>query len=155
MSHSQFHSTNLFILRHAWLNLWDKHMTTGRINQVTTFREFKPPPLDATEEWTAAYSRSWNRFLSREFVIRVERISDHPLYAFRTCKSRTSPNEQPPKHHVPRYHTSQTHFPLSFPTELVVFRENYHQPALESVDPFAQSRRIPKWLIATGLAIGK
>ena len=38
MSHSQFHSTNLFILRHALLNLWDKHMTTGRINQVTTFR---------------------------------------------------------------------------------------------------------------------
>ena len=37
MSHSQFHSINLFILRHAWLNLWDKHMTTGRINQVTTF----------------------------------------------------------------------------------------------------------------------
>ena len=35
MSHSQFHSTNSFILRHAWLNLWDKHMTTGRINQVT------------------------------------------------------------------------------------------------------------------------
>ena len=37
MSHSQFHSTNLFILRHAWLSLWEKHMTTGRINQVTTF----------------------------------------------------------------------------------------------------------------------
>ena len=35
MSHSQFHSIDLFILRHAWLNLWDKHMTTGRINQVT------------------------------------------------------------------------------------------------------------------------
>ena len=29
---------NLFILRHAWLNLWDKHMTTGRINQVTVQR---------------------------------------------------------------------------------------------------------------------
>ncbi len=25
----------MFILRHAWLNLWDKHMTTGRINQLT------------------------------------------------------------------------------------------------------------------------
>jgi hypothetical protein len=25
----------MFILGHAWLNLWDKHMTTGRINQVT------------------------------------------------------------------------------------------------------------------------
>ena len=33
MSHSQFHRIML-ILRHAWLNLWDKHMTTGRINQV-------------------------------------------------------------------------------------------------------------------------
>ena len=34
MSHSQFRSIKQFILRHAWLNLWDKHMTTGRINQV-------------------------------------------------------------------------------------------------------------------------
>ena len=34
MSHSQFHSIKL-ILRHAWLSLWDKHMTTGRINQVS------------------------------------------------------------------------------------------------------------------------
>ena len=38
MSHSQFHSVDLFTLRHAWLNLWDKHMTTGRINQVATNR---------------------------------------------------------------------------------------------------------------------
>ena len=35
MSHSQFHRIKWFILGHAWLNLWDKHMTTGRINQVT------------------------------------------------------------------------------------------------------------------------
>jgi hypothetical protein len=35
MSRSQIHRIKLFILRHAWLNLWDKHMTTGRINQVT------------------------------------------------------------------------------------------------------------------------
>jgi len=34
MSHPQFHCLKLFILRLAWLNLWDKHMTTGRINQV-------------------------------------------------------------------------------------------------------------------------
>ena len=55
MSHSQFHSTNLFILRHAWLNLWDKHMTTGRINQVTTFRS----------AFTAViYSRATHRSLS-------------------------------------------------------------------------------------------
>ena len=35
MSHSQFRN-EILILRHAWLNLWDKHMTTGRINQVHT-----------------------------------------------------------------------------------------------------------------------
>ena len=34
MSHSQFHCKTL-TLRHAWLSLWDKHMTTGRINQIT------------------------------------------------------------------------------------------------------------------------
>ena len=33
MSHSQICYEKLN-LRHAWLNLWDKHMTTGRINQV-------------------------------------------------------------------------------------------------------------------------
>ena len=35
MSHLQFHRIKWFILRLAWLNLRDKHMTTGRINQVT------------------------------------------------------------------------------------------------------------------------
>jgi hypothetical protein len=39
MSHSQFHRINWFILRHAWLNLWDKHMTTGRINQVSYYEK--------------------------------------------------------------------------------------------------------------------
>ena len=36
MSRSQFQSKR-FILRHAWLNLWDERMTTGRINQVAIF----------------------------------------------------------------------------------------------------------------------
>ena len=33
MSRSQFQSKR-FILTHAWLNLWDERMTTGRINQI-------------------------------------------------------------------------------------------------------------------------
>ena len=37
MSRSQFHSIKLFILTHAWLNLWDERMTTGRINQIAIF----------------------------------------------------------------------------------------------------------------------
>ena len=61
MSHSQFHSINLFILRHAWLNLWDKHMTTGRINQVTTFQSAFAATI---------YSRvTSTRFRGAEFII--------------------------------------------------------------------------------------
>ena len=36
MSRSQFQS-RLCILRHAWLNLWDERIITGRINQITFF----------------------------------------------------------------------------------------------------------------------
>ena len=38
----------LLILRHAWLNLWDKHMTTGRINQITT-----TTPKVRVHKWTS------------------------------------------------------------------------------------------------------
>ena len=38
MSHSQFQSKG-FILRLAWLSLWDERMTTGRINQVAFFNK--------------------------------------------------------------------------------------------------------------------
>ena len=34
MSYSRLYHIRL-MLRHAWLNLWDKHMTTGRINQIS------------------------------------------------------------------------------------------------------------------------
>lgn len=37
MSRTQFHSSILLKLRHAWLNLWNEHMTTGRINQIACF----------------------------------------------------------------------------------------------------------------------
>ena len=67
MSHSQFHSTKLFILRHAWLNLWDKHMTTGRINQVTTIR-FAPILMAQTplSQMGVHYQTSWRVNYSME-----------------------------------------------------------------------------------------
>ena len=52
MSHSRFHLLRL-VLRHAWLNLWDKHMTTGRINQVARlFKQWDnhPKPHRGEEE---------------------------------------------------------------------------------------------------------
>ena len=47
MSHSQFHSIKVFTLRHAWLNLWDKHMTTGRINQITILHRHTTPKVQS------------------------------------------------------------------------------------------------------------
>ena len=39
MSHSQFHSIDLFILRHAWLNLWDKRMLLAESTRLLSFWE--------------------------------------------------------------------------------------------------------------------
>ena len=61
MSHSQFHRL-LLKLRHAWLNLWDKHMTTGRINQVTISRTL------SERAWRL--QRDCSHWLPLEFVTR-------------------------------------------------------------------------------------
>ena len=49
MSHSQFRCITL-ILRHAWLSLWDKHMTTGRINQITIVKRPRKAELPRAQE---------------------------------------------------------------------------------------------------------
>ena len=97
MSHSQFHSTSV-ILRHAWLNLWDKHMTTGRINQFNFLFIFvshwkicqiknsgslqipldfscddfnaKPsmPPINCTFPFRERFSKIWLKSMQREFL---------------------------------------------------------------------------------------
>ena len=70
MSHSQFRSKKL-ILRHAWLNLWDKHMTTGRINQV----EYQVESIvDAPEVIRRKYPRSWRHHRCFSAGIRLCRL---------------------------------------------------------------------------------
>ena len=64
----------LLILRHAWLNLWDKHMTTGRINQVTILcpagAAKQPartkPPRNAWESGRCCYKEGNARALRRK-----------------------------------------------------------------------------------------
>ena len=78
MSHSQFHSIETFILRHAWLNLWDKHMTTGRINQVTPCLGVRfwgkrhgphmPSPLNRTDK------PSWPLCLGRDGIAQTNTL---------------------------------------------------------------------------------
>ena len=47
----------MLILRHAWLNLWDKHMTTGRINQVSKIQGpgTFAPELESIDELDSCY----------------------------------------------------------------------------------------------------
>ena len=43
MSHSQFYYLNLFKLTSAWLNFYNKHMTTGRINRFVLYHKTWKP----------------------------------------------------------------------------------------------------------------
>lgn len=66
MSHSQFPRIKIpFELRLAWLNLRDKHMTTGRINQVSSNAESGSEPLswDGTQKNTSSFSSSSSTIL--------------------------------------------------------------------------------------------
>ena len=47
---------NLFILTRAWLNLWDKHMTTGRINQVLSSNREREATHTLSEENMCTHS---------------------------------------------------------------------------------------------------
>ena len=42
MSHSQFHSIKSFILRHAWLNLWDKRMLLAESTRLLSQLQLAP-----------------------------------------------------------------------------------------------------------------
>ena len=68
MSHSQFHCIEAFILRHAWLSLWDKHMTTGRINQVTTEKQPKQTASSGRQRLPAKTSHNNNPAFSFQIL---------------------------------------------------------------------------------------
>ena len=146
MSHSQFHSTNLFILRHAWLNLWDKHMTTGRINQVTT-------PKSKSKD--SQHIRYWVLADCSQMGVRYKASTPLliPHCNSQSCSPRVLTDcKSTAKHLVPRSHKLQTKSPCS--------KNRNHSlqwglPATGTPERRTQLRRIPEWLIATGLAISK
>ena len=86
MSHLQFHCIKLFILRHAWLNLWDKHMTTGRINQVNIVS-------------TVKRHRNWKQTISNKQARRTQ---------ITALASRTTRRKHPP--HAARHHAISCRF---------------------------------------------
>ena len=95
MSRSQFQS-RIFILRHAWLNLWDERMTTGRINQVAIFPRicFQLWKLstrsityfvanDSVRDWSKLTLNQlsakwrWNLLSRQSFRVQLEQILKH------------------------------------------------------------------------------
>ena len=91
MSRSQFQSKR-FILRHAWLNLWDERMTTGRINQVAIFfiliPLFSPPKRIEQDPPVRKFKTSLQimiviAFLLFEHILEPIRINPAPLRLLR------------------------------------------------------------------------
>ena len=50
MSHSQFHSIKSFILRHAWLNLWDKRMLLAESTRLLSLTS-RPHCIQSRVNW--------------------------------------------------------------------------------------------------------
>ena len=79
MSHSQFHCL-AFKLRHAWLSLWDKHMTTGRINQITIL---KPKRANSSRQ-VVRFAKVWSPEGSGTCVCRPEALCFRDLQPTRS-----------------------------------------------------------------------
>ena len=150
MSHSQFHSTNLFILRHAWLNLWDKHMTTGRINQVTTCTTsgrslLRPTRTHHPNSTLSAFGG--RRFRSQAVLIApINSIQKSPLQctiAFYRSVLADHMHQAKETPWFPFSQVSSVLLPVQR-TEITAFKEDYQQPA--APERHAQSRRIPNYL---------
>ena len=94
MSCTQFHCIKMFILRHAWLNLWDKHMTTGRINQVTTIKWMLTMSTKCTG-WVMMLVRAPHHTQHRLTHAKHSLTSTSPKT--RQCKFMTELKERPPR----------------------------------------------------------
>ena len=142
MSHSQFHSTNLFILRHAWLNLWDKHMTTGRINQVTTIQiaQCRATPCTRANKSTFHDGCLLLGFRCLVILFTTEHDFSTEVYSLIARPANKSPCTSISQ-------ISGSFLPVFEKTEIMTFEEDYQQPA-KLLKEAAQSRRILEWLVA-------
>ena len=92
----------MLILRHAWLNLWDKHMTTGRINQVSKIQVpgTFAPELESIDELDSCYK-----------CVQIEIWTQRILLSSHISSSAGRINAlQEPKHSARNYPTMQQVF---------------------------------------------
>ena len=133
MSHSQFHSTNLFILRHAWLNLWDKHMTTGRINQVTISSMWAGANTHLQHQ-VLAFSKGFPRwvFITRLLIRPHNEVSLNLLQQQAAFRNKiVLVHKQPVTASTlsPGLTCFKQDLPVLVKTGITAFSGDYHQPA--------------------------
>ena len=92
MSHSQFHSIDLFILRHAWLNLWDKRMLLAEstrllsLKQKNRYMSTRKRTLTGTFQMLTENHISWCHFIEEM----ESPVNDEPVVR-RTITHKTYP----------------------------------------------------------------
>ena len=93
MSHSQFQSKG-FILRLAWLSLWDERMTTGRINQVAFFPSSASTWIHHQMIWLA-FTQLHNSKVQKYTPRRQFRHSTLPSYLVIVAKTTQNSPDSP------------------------------------------------------------
>ena len=68
------------VLRHAWLNLWDKHMTTGRINQITCVKLVKRQTNGANRRPTHEHNNKFQQLFFMNCLQTVSQPTIFPLW---------------------------------------------------------------------------
>lgn len=121
MSHSQF-QTLIFTLTHAWLNLWDERMTTGRINQIRIQTEWEVL-LDLSLVSLAF------PFTCTPFSGSTPNTTSHPYYSHYQYQPLHMPNDLPHSWSIDfrvvtfgRYYSSPTTHPLWTQFQSIVYR---------------------------------
>ena len=89
MSRSRFHLSRLFELRHAWLSLWDKHITADRINRGSAnYTKTPSSSMKAASVFAvAAHTRNKKFFESAQ-----QRLSRRPGEGTANASSHHSPH---------------------------------------------------------------
>ena len=74
MSHSQFHSIDLFILRHAWLNLWDKRMLLAESTRLLSHFLFccKTKQYNRQRSYSKEHCQDWIIWRNKERIHNVD-----------------------------------------------------------------------------------
>ena len=113
---------------HAWLNLWDKHMTTGRINQVFTLpKRFNHETTESIwHRWADVRTRLAENFCFPRTISSTKHLFDdqRSVYSDLSLRSDWQNPEAPHPSRSPNLDWMKTTEPSELYTEMVVVPHN-------------------------------